>query len=135
MVKWAGVSGGATHRAMQDAEDTFLALTQALRRCIEEARQDDVAELICMLGPQPGQMSFDETAPPQRELLEKLLAQIKRRPARLVLEEDAAHLPARPERLRARDATRSPELGVCESEVDAVLGAGGALESSGAFEP
>src|SRR5258708_38289788 len=74
IVRWAGVGGGAVHRAMQDAEDTFLAFSHALRRCIDESRQDDLAELISMLGPQPGQLSFDDAPEPRRELLEKLHA-------------------------------------------------------------
>ncbi len=136
MVRWAGLGHGASHRAVQDAEDTFLSLSFALRRCVEEARQDDLAELVAMLAPgKSGQLSFDDAPSPQRALLEGLLARIRRRPAKLELQESSAFLPSRPERRRRQGTARSPQLEVTDAEVDAVLGAGGTLDSGGAFEP
>ncbi|MBK7860416.1 MAG: exonuclease [Archangiaceae bacterium] len=140
MVKWAGLGNGAQHRALEDAEDTFHALSFALQRCIEEARQDDLRELLEMLGhsasgENPGQLSFDHTPSPMRALLEGLHGILKKRPARLQLEEDSAFLPAREERRRKGAAARNGELSVSSGEVDAVLGPNGALEALGAFEP
>jgi ATP-dependent DNA helicase DinG len=140
MVKWAGLGAGAQHRALEDAEDTFYALSFALQRCLDEARQDDVRELLEMLGPSStalgsGQLCFTDTPDPMRAMLEGLHAQLKKRPARLQLEEDSAFLPARAERRRTVKPTRNGELAVSSGEVDAVLGPNGALEASGAFEP
>lgn len=141
MVKWAGLGNGAQHRALEDAEDTFHALAFALQRCMEEARQDDLRELLEMLGHpstslRTGQLSFVADRPtPMRELLERLHAILKKRPSKLQLEEDSAFLPAREERRRARPPYRNGELTVSSGEIDAVLGPNGALEAMGAFEP
>lgn len=135
MVKWAGLGNGAQHRALEDAEDTFHALSFALQRCIHEARQDDLRELLEMLGHKPGQLSFEDQPSPMRELLEKLHAILKKRPAKLQLEEDSAFLPAREERRRKQAAQRNGDLSISSGDVDAVLGPAGALEALGAFEP
>lgn len=135
MVKWAGLGNGAQHRALEDAEDTFHALSFALQRCIEEARQDDVRELIDMLGHKPGQLSFDDRPSPMRALLETLHGILKKKPAKLQLEEDSAFLPAREERRRKGKGYRTGDLTVSSGEIDAVLGPNGSLEALGAFEP
>lgn len=140
MVKWAGLGNGAQHRALEDAEDTFHALCYALQRCVDEARQDDLTELLEMLGHashlgSPGQLSFDDAPSPMRTLLEKLHELVKKRPAKLQLEEDSAFLPTREERRRKVTPHRTGDLTVTSGEVDAVLGPNGALEQGGAFEP
>jgi ATP-dependent DNA helicase DinG len=136
LVRWAGVSAGQSHRAVHDAEDTFLSLSFALRKCIEDARQDDIAELLRMLSvAKTGQLSFADAPAPQRTLLEGLLAVIRKRPARLTLEEDSAFLPGPPERLRSRPPARRGELTVSQEEIDTVLGPGGLLDMGGGFEP
>src|SRR5438128_844424 len=135
MVRWAGLGNGAQHRALEDAEDTFHALCFALQRCIDEARQDDLRELLEMLGHQPGQLSFEDAPSPMRALLEKLHEILRKRPAKLQLEEDSAFLPTREERRRQRPPARNGTLAVSSGDVDAILGPNGALETQGPVEP
>lgn len=51
LVRWAGVGGGAQHRALGDAEDTLAVLEVALRRVVQDGRRDDIDALLARLSP------------------------------------------------------------------------------------
>lgn len=51
LVRWAGVSGGAQHRALGDAEDTLKVLEVAVTRVVEDGRREHVDALLRQLEP------------------------------------------------------------------------------------
>lgn len=51
LVRWTGVGRAARHRALDDAEDTFLMLAALCERVCAEGRHDDVAALLRHLRP------------------------------------------------------------------------------------
>jgi ATP-dependent DNA helicase DinG len=129
VVRWAKVADRAAHRAMQDCEDTHAALKVALGKVVADGRGDDVEELLDCLSPR----GRDDA--PVAALLRALGEQCRASVGVLTLTADSPFLPSRADRLRRLDAPRgNPEADpapVAASEVDAVLGAGGALERLG----
>lgn len=91
VVRWAKVGTHVAHRALEDAEDTFLVAARALEGVLGDVRTDDVADLLAVLAP-PGTEPPPEAAP-LLALLDRLLAQLKGRRARLSLEPTSDFLP------------------------------------------
>ncbi|MBX5484780.1 MAG: exonuclease [Myxococcaceae bacterium] len=138
-VKWAKVSDRCAHRALRDCEDTFAVVCHALGRCEDEARADELAEVLACLAPE-ADLRHPEAGVRQHPALVRLLMELYERcrhqSAPLTLTGDGPFLPPRPERLRQRGVTVSHDNDegdvtvepVTTADVDAVLGAGGALE-------
>ncbi len=130
VVRWANLGHGCAHRALKDCEDTFGVLQYALERCIDEARTDDVADLLATLSPvRAGELPLNDAGAPSPllDLLERLHCACKRTQADLKLTPSSAFLPERPERTRRHPP---PEGGgpVTDAELVSLLGPGGALE-------
>jgi ATP-dependent DNA helicase DinG len=118
LVRWTQVGTGATHRALQDAEDTFAALKAVLSGCIAQARHEDVAELVSMLG------GAADAKSALVELLQRLhLWALQSRPA-LKLTETTPFLPAPAERARR---FRPEAASVSGADLESLLGRHGAL--------
>jgi ATP-dependent DNA helicase DinG len=131
VVRWTGVGERARHRALADCEDTFAALRRALDQVLEEARAEDLVDLLDCLSSSWRQEGVASS--PVVELLRGLHARCAGLAAPLELVSSSTFLPTRPERRRRQPAARRPDdeappLPVTDPEVDAVLGPGGALE-------
>lgn len=122
-VRWAQVGEGVSHRALQDAEDTFHVLAHALERTVREARVDELTELCTALdGPDAPAATL--------VLLHRALDAAKAvRPA-LELTESSASLPAPAHRLRVRPKRPPLAPGVLVHDAVALVGEGGGLEQS-----
>lgn len=131
LVRWCG-GERVRHRALEDCEDTFAGLCRVFERCAEEARVEDLAEVLDCLS-----ASWrDETRSqlPLVDLLRRLFAACAQVTPPLTLVSPSSFLPNRPERQRHSPAPSRPDpdvtapVPVAAEEVDAVLGPGGALE-------
>lgn len=130
-VRWAGVGEGTSHRALEDAEDTFRVVAHALEQVVVASRAEEVAELLAVLAPGGTQLSLTDAveATPLIELLERLGGHARRQRAPLTLEPQLPHLPALPGRVRRVGA--GPTL-----PAEALLGAGSPLIGAlPGFEP
>jgi len=118
MIKWTRVGTVAAHRALQDCEDTFAALKQVFARCVNEARHEDLADLIATL--------HDGSDAPTAvvQLLQRLHLHARAARPQLELSESTPFLPAPAERVRR---FRSEAASVNGADLDALLGRDGAI--------
>ncbi len=118
LIKWTRVGSIAAHRALQDCEDTLAALKQVFARCVNEARHEDLADLIATL--------HDGSDAPTAmvQLLQRLHVQARAARPKLELSESTPFLPAPAERVRR---FRSEAASVNGADLDALLGRNGAI--------
>ncbi|HYX91735.1 MAG TPA: exonuclease domain-containing protein, partial [Myxococcaceae bacterium] len=135
VIRWAGISEGAAHRALQDCEDTFAVLQHALGSCIEEGRAEDVAEVLECLAPGEDGEEVSSRHPPLVRMVAALLVRCRATRLPLLLAEDSPFLPGPEERLRRgprgppTSGAPAPVQPVGDAEVDVILGPGGTLEA------
>ncbi len=118
LIRWTHVGTLAAHRALQDAEDTFAALHVVLQRCVEEARHEDVAELLWLLE------GAADAPTALIALLQRLHAAALAERPRLELTETTPFLPAPLTRTRR---FRPEAASVNGTDLDGLLGRQGAL--------